>query len=90
MRNASPSHIKMIVRLVDGSVQSVQFPAEQEGDELTLASRIEKVLQAQDLVLELGGRLLVLPKHSILSIELTPSPAKLPTTAIRHGRVIGG
>ncbi len=90
MSNANPSAVTMIVRLVDGSVQRFQFPAEKEGDELTLASRIEKALQAQDLVLELGGRLLVIPKHSILTIEVTPAPAKLPATAIRHGRVIGG
>jgi hypothetical protein len=55
---------------------------------LQLANRIEKALQAHDLVLELGGRLLVIPKHSIVSIELTPAPAKLPAVVIRHARII--
>jgi len=83
-----PTTVTMIVRLVDGSIHRFQFPVENAGD-ANLASRIERVLEAHDLVIELDGRLLVIPQHSILSIELTPAPAKLPTTAIRHGRVVG-
>jgi hypothetical protein len=74
---------------VDGSVHRFQFPVENAGD-MNLASRIERTLEADDLVIELSGRLLVIPQHSILSIELTPAPVKLPATAIRHGQVIGG
>ncbi|HUJ11212.1 MAG TPA: hypothetical protein VL171_14420 [Verrucomicrobiae bacterium] len=90
MNNTNPSAVTMVVRLVDGSVKRFQIPAEKEGDELTLASRIERALQAQDLALELGVQLLVIPKHSILTVEVTPAPAKLPATAIRDGRIIGG
>jgi len=78
----------MIVRLVDGSIHRFQF-SDEKGDETTLATRVERALEAHDLVIELGGRLLVIPQHSMLSIELTPAPAKLPATVIRHGRVIG-
>ncbi len=79
----------MIVRLVDGSVHRFQFPPE-GGDDVMLASRIEKAFQAHDLVLELSGRLLVIPRHSILSIEVTPAPAKLPAFTVRNGRTIDG
>jgi hypothetical protein len=82
-----PQPITMIVRLTDGSVHRVRFIPSDE-DDLQLANRIEKALQAHDLVLELGGRLLVIPKHSIVSIELTPAPAKLPAVVIRHARII--
>jgi hypothetical protein len=89
MNNPKPSAQTMIVRLLDGSSHRFQFPAEKDGDDLTLATRIERAFQAQDLALELGGRLLVIPKHSILTVELSPAPAKLPATALRHGRVMG-
>jgi hypothetical protein len=83
-----PQIITMIVRLIDGSVHRLRFiPA--DDDAVQLAGRIEKAFQAHDLVLELSGRLLVIPKHSILSIELTPAPAKLPAIAIRNAQVIG-
>jgi hypothetical protein len=82
-----PQTITMIVRLIDGSVHRFRFtPA--DDDDVQLAGRIEKAFQAQDLVLEISGRLLVIPQHSILSIELTPAPAKLPAVAIRNAQVI--
>ena len=79
--------VTMIVRLIDGSVHRFRFtPA--DDDDVQMAVRIEKAFQAQDLVLELSGRLLVIPQHSIVSIELTPAPAKLPAVAIRNAQVI--
>ena len=85
--NTRKSPTQMIVRLIDGSVHRIRFtPA--DDDDVQLAGRIEKAFQAQDLVLELSGRLLVIPQHSILSIELTPSPPKLPAVAIRNAQLI--
>ena len=79
--------ITMIVRLIDGSVHRLRFtPA--DDDDVQLAGRIEKAFQAHDLVVELSGRLLVIPKHSIVSIELTPAPARLPAVAIRNAQLI--
>ncbi len=83
-----PRTIMMIVRLVDGTVHRFQFPDEHSGDPMTLVSRLERGFEAQDLAVELEGRLMVFPKHSILSIELTPAPAKLPAFAIRHGQIV--
>ncbi len=85
-----PKTITMIIRLVDDSVHRIQFPDENAGDPMTLVSRLERGFEAHDLAVELDGRLLVLPKNSILSIEVTPVPAKLPAFAIRNGRVVGG
>jgi hypothetical protein len=81
-----PKTITMIIRLVNGSVHRFQFPDENAGDTMTLASRLERGFEAQDLAVELEGRLLVFPKHSILSIEVSPAPVKLPAFAIRKGR----
>ena len=87
MKNPKATPVTMIIRLVDGSVHRLRFtPA--DDDDVQLAGRIEKAFQAHDLVLELTGRLLVIPKHSILSVELTPAPAKLPPIAIRNAQVM--
>ena len=87
MNNLKPPTVSMTVRLIDGSIRRFRFPSD-GGDDVTLGSRIEKALQTQDLVVELGDRLLVIPKHSILTIELTPPPPKLPAVAIRNARLI--
>ena len=86
MNKLNPPIERMTVRLIDGSTHRFQFA--EGGDAIQLASRIEKAFQAHDLVLELSDRLLVIPRHSILSIELTPAPAKFPAVAIRHAQVI--
>lgn len=85
--NTRKSPTQMIIRLVDGTVHRLRFtPA--DDDDVQLAGRIEKALQTQDLVVELGDRLLVIPMHSILTIELTPPPPKLPAVAIRNAQLI--
>jgi hypothetical protein len=77
----------MIVRLVDGSVQRFRFPP--GGDDVQLATRINEWLKGRgDLLLDVGDRLLVIPEHSILTIEMSPAPAKLPPIAIRNAQVI--
>ena len=81
------SKTTMIVQLVDGSVRRFRFSSD-GSDDVTLGSRIEKALETQELVLELGDRLLVIPMHSILTIELMPPPPKLPAVAIRNAQVI--
>jgi len=88
MRNTKPVTITMIVRLTDGSNHRFQF-SDEKGDEVTLASRIERALEAHDLVIELDGRLMIIPKSSILSMELSPTPVKVPAFTIRNGRVAG-
>jgi hypothetical protein len=89
MRNTKSVAVSMIVRLTDGSIHRFQF-SDEKGDEVTLASRVERALEAHDLVIELDGRLLVIPKSSILSMELSPAPVKMPAFTIRNGRVVGG
>jgi hypothetical protein len=88
MIKLNPPIESMIVRLIDGSIHRFQFT--EGGDAIQLASRIEKAFQAHDLVLELSGRLLVIPKHSILSVELTPAPPKLPAFTVRNVKLIEG
>ena len=87
MNNLKPSKAMMTVQLVDGSVRRFRFSSD-GSDDVTLGSRIEKALQTQDLVVELGDQLLVIPMHSILTIEVTPPPPKLPAVAIRNAQLI--
>jgi len=49
---------------------------------------VESVLKAPQLLLEVGGSLVVIPMTSILSFDIAPAPSKLPATAIRSARRI--
>ena len=49
-------HVTVIIRLMDGTIHKVQF--EPQGDQFTIVSRLEKVIEASSLMFELGDRLL--------------------------------
>ena len=53
-----------------------------------IATRIEKAIEANELLIELEDRLLVIPLNNIKYIEITPAPPKLPKFAIRNARLI--
>ena len=78
-------HVTVIIRLMDGTIHKVQF--EPQGDQFTIVSRLEKVIEANSLMFELGDRLLVIPKHAIQTIEVIPAPPKLADTVVRHVRL---
>ncbi|MBI3376420.1 MAG: hypothetical protein HY017_32285 [Betaproteobacteria bacterium] len=66
----------LIVTHADGSREHFRFPI--ETDKLRVSSLIEKLLSSAVLSLQLKGRLLIIPSNNIRSVELFPSPEKLP------------
>jgi hypothetical protein len=72
----------LIVRLVDKTTMQFEFPP--QADEMKLAARVEKLLESKNLALQLDERLLIIPAHNILSVEITPAPTKLPENTIRN------
>jgi hypothetical protein len=53
-----------------------------------IATLIEKAIEANELLIELENRLLVIPLNNIKYIEIIPAPPKLPKFAIRNARLI--
>lgn len=76
----------MVIRYVNGNEQRFEF--ERQEDALNVASQIKEVLSADQLMLELEDRLLVIPFQNVQYIEVAPSPDKLPSNAIRNVRLI--
>jgi hypothetical protein len=76
----------MVIRYVNGNEQRFEF--ERQEDVLNLASQIKEVLSADQLMLELEDRLLIIPFQNVEYFEVAPSPDKLPSNAIRNVRLI--
>lgn len=81
-----PNRVTMIVTCVDGTKHKFEF--QPRPDLTNQAGRIEQMLEAPNLVLELTDRMMVIPTHSIRSVEFTPKPAKLPERALRNVRIV--
>ena len=86
MNTPRPVIVKMIVTCTDGTVHKFEFTPRQ--DMTNQAGRIEKMLEAPNLVLELADRMMVIPISSVRSIEFTPRPMKLPDRALRNVRIL--
>ena len=84
---ASAEKVVLTITFVNGTVQKYEFPRGPQ-DNPKLASGVETVLKAPQLLLEVGGNLVVIPMSSILSVEVSPAPSKLPATAIKGARRI--
>ena len=78
--------VRFIIRYVDGTKHKFEYI--QEEDRLDTASRIQQALSANQVLLDLGDRILIVPFQNIKSIEISPPPAKLPGTAVRGVQLV--
>ena len=76
----------LTIRYTNGNEQ--KFELDREEDTLNIASRIQEVLNANQLLLDLGESVLIVPYQNIQSIEVSPPPPHLPSNAIRNVRLI--
>ena len=65
----------------DGDRLEVSFP--EQGDSQTIATRVQKALEALTLAVEVEGQLYAIPVTSIKYLQLSPAPDTLPDTVIR-------
>ena len=72
----------MIIHFNDGSKKLLEFPAPVPDSDANLVARLQEALDAQHLVLEADGALVVIPVGSIKYLQTFPAPHKLPAYAI--------
>jgi hypothetical protein len=71
----------LTIRYVNGSEEKFEYDRLEE--EYSIAAHIKEALRENQLLLELEDRLIVIPYQSILSLDISPPPIKLPATALR-------
>ena len=78
----------LAIRFNDGTEERFEYARAQQ-DDVNLAARIEEALKANHLLVEMEGKLIVYPFHSIKAIEVFPVPEKLPRIVIKKARFVG-
>ena len=76
----------LTIYFIDGSEMSITFP-KQRGNPLLLAKRVQEALDADQLAIETGDQLLVIPMNNVKYFQMSPIPEKLPETVIRGGAI---
>lgn len=72
----------LVIRFMDGAEERFEY-ARLPQDDVNLVARIEEALDAKHLIVEVEGKLIVYPFHSIKAIEVSPVPAKLPRIVMK-------
>jgi hypothetical protein len=72
---------------MDGNEENYEFPR-QKTDESIIVKKIQESLESKYLIIDLKTKVQVIPIHSILSIEITPPPLRLPSNTIRGASLV--
>jgi hypothetical protein len=70
----------------DGSKQCFEYVRAE--DVSSIASRIQESLKANQVLIEMEDKLLIVPISSLKTIEVSPPPAKLPGYTIRFAQLV--
>jgi hypothetical protein len=74
----------LTIYFIDGSEMLVSFP-DQGGNPLLLAKRIQQAIEADQLAIEIDGKLTVIPMNNVKYLQASPLPEELPETVVVGG-----
>ncbi len=75
----------LTIFFTDGDKMTIEFDR-QAGDAATLGTRLQKVLAAREIMVDMDGTLTVIPMENVKYYQVEPAPAVLPDTILRGAR----
>jgi len=79
--------VRMTVFFLDGTKVSYVYPRQSGSDQAAIVNTVKKAIDAERLVLEVDGDLVVIPIRSVKYIQVTPAPPHLPAGILRRARL---
>jgi hypothetical protein len=77
------------IYFMDKTKLTLRWPRQAGNDPIEIASTIKKALEADRIMAEVEGRLLIIPVRNIKYIEISPAPPKLPKGVLLGAEVMG-
>ena len=74
-------NVQAIIHFIDGTSLKLAWPR-QELEPLNIVKAVRKAIEADRLVLEAGGDLILVPVQNIKYIHVTPGPITLPKDGV--------
>lgn len=78
----------LTVHFIDGTRVSVRYPRLSGTDSATISAAVKRALDADKVIIEVDGDLLIIPMKNVKYFHLTPAPEHLPQGVIRGGRLL--
>ena len=76
------------IHFMDGSKVSLRWPRQAGTGSQIIALNVKKALEADRIIAEIDGSLLVIPLRNVKYIQITPSPKELPAGVLRGGQLV--
>jgi len=78
----------LLIRFMDGSKIAVRYPKQAGIDPATIAANVRKALEADRILVEVGGSLLFIPLGNVKYLQVMPAPDVLPPNVLRNARLV--
>jgi hypothetical protein len=82
-----PDLVRLTVFFLDGTKVSYVYPRQSGSDQAAIVNTVKKAIDAERLVLEVDGDLVVIPIRSVKYIQVSPAPPHLPSGILRGARL---
>ena len=76
------------IHFMDGSKISLRWPRQAGTGAQIIALNVKKALEADRILVEIDGTLLLIPLRNVKYIQITPSPKELPASVLRGGQLV--
>jgi hypothetical protein len=80
--------VSLTVFFLDGTKVTFRYPRQSGTEAATIAATVKRAIDADKLVLEAEGDLLVIPMKSVKYVRVTPAPPHLPAGVLRNARLL--
>jgi hypothetical protein len=76
------------IHFMDKTKMTLRWPRQAGADPIEIAATVKKALEADRIMAEVEGRLLIIPVRNIKYIEVSPAPPKLPRGVLLGAEVV--
>jgi hypothetical protein len=78
----------LTVHFLDGTRVTFRYAKQAGADPATIAAAVKRALDAEKLVLEVEGDLIVIPMKAVKYVRVSPAPDSLPAGVLRKARLV--
>jgi len=79
--------VSLTVFFLDGTRASFVYPRQSGKDQASIVATVKKAIDAERLLLEVDGDLVIIPIRSVKYIQVSPAPPHLPSGVLRRARL---
>jgi hypothetical protein len=78
-----------VIHFTDGTKITLKFPKQAGTDPLAIIKTVKRAIEADRILAEVDGELLIIPLGNVKYIHVSPAPEHLPQEVLRNVQLAG-